>query len=70
MWHTFALSGDEIEDGKAFKDGEGRAAISGCWKRNANHSLSVRPAKPLISYFLECLPAHQQANKESMLSGI
>jgi hypothetical protein len=25
MWYTFILGGDEMEDGRAFKGGEGRA---------------------------------------------
>jgi hypothetical protein len=32
MWYTFILSGDEIEDGKAFKAGEGRAGVIHSWK--------------------------------------
>jgi len=32
MWYTFILSGDEIEDGKAFKGGEGRAGAIYSWK--------------------------------------
>jgi len=32
MWYTFIVSGDEIEDGKAFKGGEGRAGAIYSWK--------------------------------------
>jgi hypothetical protein len=32
MWYSFILSGDEIEDGRAFKGGEGKAGAIYSWK--------------------------------------
>jgi hypothetical protein len=37
MWYTFIVSGDEIEDGKAFKGGKGRAGAIYSWKGRQLH---------------------------------
>jgi hypothetical protein len=45
MWYPFILSGDEIEDGKAFRGGEGRsgARYSGKGRRLPEKRVYVSP---------------------------